>query len=154
MVRFMGGKKTANYLAEVPVRWEGLIITFEYSLVADRVEVTHIGLDREDEGPVPVACRPPLAHLAAQALRELRTRWAPQILRHRPSEAAVAAAAILLEAPGPRRGRPILYGPEHWAEVAQVHADGGIPAVIERWSLSYSTAWRWVGRLNTALSGS
>ena len=149
----MDDRDTANHLATMPVRWEGLIVTFVYDLIAGRVEVTRVMLDREDEGPVPVACRPPLARLAEQALRELRTRWAPQILHHRSSEAAVAAATVLLKAPGPRRGRPVLYGPEHWAEVARVHADGGIPAVIDRWSLSYSTAWRWVGRLNIEQSG-
>jgi hypothetical protein len=135
-----------NHLAEMSARWEGMIVAFAYDFVAGRVEVTEITLRREDGGPVPVACRPPLARLAAEALRELRTRWAPQILHQHPSEAAVAAATVLLDAPGPRRGRPLLYGSEHWAEVALVCASGGAAAVAERWSLSYSTAWRWVRR--------
>jgi hypothetical protein len=142
-----------THLAEMPVRWEGLIVTFAYDLIASRVEVAEVTIRREDGGPVPVASRPPLARLAAHALRELQTRWAPQILHHRPSEAAVAAATVLLNAPGPRRGRPPIYGPEHWDEVAQVYAEGGIPAVIERWTLSYSTAWRWVKKVSTELNG-
>ena len=137
---------TATHLAEMPVRWEGLIVTFAYDTVGRRVEVTEIKIRREDNGSLPTARRPPLARLAAQALRELREHWAPQILRQRPSETAVAAAMVLLASPGPRRGRPPLYGPEHWAEVARVADEGGVAAVMERWTLSYSTAWRWARR--------
>jgi hypothetical protein len=140
----MGGRITANHLAEMPVRWEDLIITFVYDIINSRVEVVMVTIQREDGGPVPVASRPPLARLAAQALRELRIRWAPQILRNRPSVAAVAAVTALLDAPGPRRGRPPLYSHEHWVEVAQVYASDGTGAVADRWSISYSTAWRWI----------
>lgn len=147
----MVGKTTADPLAWVPVRWEGLIVAFAYDLINGRLEVVKIELWREDGGAVPAASRPPLSRLAAQALRELRTRWAPTIMRQRPSEAAVAAATVILDVPGPRRGRPLLYGPEHWAEVARVYANGGLPAVMERWVLGYSTAWRWVKRVREEL---
>lgn len=127
----------------MPVRWEDLIVTFGYDLIEGRVEVTEVRIRRELEGArVPVACRPPLARLAAQALRELRVRWAPQILRQRPSQSAVDAATVLIGTPGPRVGRPPLYDPQHWAEVAEV-AQGGTAAVMARYSLSYPTAWRW-----------
>jgi hypothetical protein len=138
----MRARDTASHLAEMPVRHGDLIVTFGYDLVDNRLSVTEIRIVRADGGPVPVAARPPLARLAAHALDELRTRWAPQILRLKPSETAVEAARILTDALGPRMGRPPLYDPQHWAEVAEV-AKEGTNAVAERWSLSYATAWRW-----------
>jgi hypothetical protein len=131
-----------THLAEMPTRWDGHIITFGFDLVDGRMVVTEIALRREDGRAVrPV--RPPLARLGDEALRELRTRWAPQILHLRPSETAVQAAETLVEAPGVKRGRPALYGVEHWDEVLAVYAKGGTLAVAEEFSLSYATAWKW-----------
>jgi hypothetical protein len=100
---------------------------------------THVALRGRDLQKIPTH------RIAAKTLEELTVRWAP-LLSRLPSEAAQIASAAIMHAPRTKRGRPRLSGPEHWTEVAQVHASGGMPAVIERWSLSYSTAWRWVKR--------
>jgi hypothetical protein len=139
----MTGKVFATHLAEMPVHHEGLVVTFCYDLVDERLVVTEMRVIAEQGGSIALGSRPPFARLAARALVELRTRWAPQVLHHQPSETAVAAAEALLEAPGARVGRPPLYDSDHWAEVAAVAKEGGTLAVAERYSLSYATAWKW-----------
>jgi hypothetical protein len=150
----MAASITATHLAEMPVRWGGLIVTFGYDVVGSRIEVTEITMRREDGGPILATARPPIARLAEIALSELRTHWAPQIVAQRPSETAVMAARILLDAPGPRRGRPPTYGPEHWREVDAIYRRGGTVAVAAFYSLSYSTAWKWSHRQAAQLGAS
>jgi hypothetical protein len=133
-------------LAEVPVRWNGHVVTFGFDEVGGRVEAVEYRVEREDGGVVTIS-RPPLARLAAEALDEMRSRWAPQVVRRSRSEAARRAAEALMAVPGHRRGRPPLYGPDHWRLVARVYEEGdSVQAVAHHFAVSGSTAWKWVDR--------
>lgn len=68
-------------------------------------------------------------------------------------EAAETLAALEgVKPPRAKPGRPALYGPEHWAEVAAIYRDAHIHglrptrAVAEKWHVERSTAAKWVAR--------
>jgi hypothetical protein len=91
----------------------------------------------------------PVHRIAREARDELRSRWAPVIVAQSRSESARAAANALMATPGPRRGRPALYGPSHWREVAVAYrraTRAPVKAVAEHFSVSPSLARKWVER--------
>jgi hypothetical protein len=136
------------HLAEVPIRWRGQIVTVCFDELDGRIEATEYRVTAPGGEPVSLI-RPPLGRLAEAALAEMRSHVAPQIAARSRSESAVAAANALLGTPGPRRGRPPLYGDSHWAAVARAYEGATaapVQAVAQQFSVSGSLARKWVER--------
>jgi hypothetical protein len=136
------------HLAEVPIRWRDQIVTVCFDELEGRIEATEYRVMGAEGAPVCME-RPPVARLAEAALANMRVDVAPQIVARSRSASAVAAAKALMGTPGPRKGRPPLYGDEHWAEVARVYAGATaapVQSVAREFSVSGSLARKWVER--------
>jgi hypothetical protein len=162
---------------EIPVEGEDASVLVEWSVMDGRLEATKI---------IVTAARPIttemmrrirwaaviedakrlhlkwLQKVAGGSVREVLERVfpeAPEAERERVGELSAEAARQLippLEASLGRPGRPRQYGPDHFAEVAQVYSEAdtaGLPptrTVAERFNVSRSAAAKWVARARRA----
>ena len=137
-----------------PIRWRGkgnYDVTLRFALIDGRMEC--VGADIEV-----VQGRRPRA-LTAEALRALP--FGSLVAKRRPEAGvtlrvgqAVAHEEALPITPVKRRrgGRPPIYGPEHWQEVARIYTEAWAKnktptrAVARHWGVSESAAAKWVAK--------
>lgn len=123
--------------------------TLEVDQVADRLEVTGVVLHNPDGIRWTYLRRLAFSLVARSLLSDLQHRWGPLIAANAHGPEAQAVARALQTASAPRRGRPVLYPPEHWAEVARVYegaAERPVCTVADWFHVSRSTARKWVER--------
>lgn len=148
------------------------LLRLSYAVIKNRLEVVGVEMwaqqpptdekwrkwlnDAPTDTPNPinsVALRMPLDRLASEALARLKS--AGSIVRSKPeqfSEETVASIEKMEALPDQQRGRPAVYGPEHWAKVATVYVEAAAArekptlAVQNAFGVSKTTAAKWVAR--------